>query len=103
MNLFIPGIVLSPVGIMNPDNIPKTRLPLTSGHAGNKTRWRLFSRIVHSVVLRAIIYKVRPDYFWDLLLCRNTHEREVHTRTMKMPFQNLFILGFVHPFTWEIL
>jgi hypothetical protein len=36
-------------------------------------------------------------------LCRNTHEWDVHTRTMKMPFQNLFILGFVHPFSWEIL
>jgi len=22
---------------------------------------------------------------------------------MKMPFQNLFILGFVHPFSWEKL
>ena len=36
-------------------------------------------------------------------LCRNTHERGVHTRTMKMPFQNNFILGFDHAFTREIL
>ena len=36
-------------------------------------------------------------------LCRNTHEQEVHTRTMKMTFQNLLILGAIHPFSWEIL
>ncbi len=36
-------------------------------------------------------------------LCRNTHELEVHTRTMKMRFQNLFILGVIHGFSCEML
>ena len=36
-------------------------------------------------------------------LCRNTHERKVHTQTMNIPFQNLFILGLVQAFTWEII
>ena len=32
-------------------------------------------------------------------LCRNTHERGIQTRTMKMPFQNTFILWFEHAYT----